>query len=247
METGAKVPVVVPGLVDVHAHLPQYPAVARTEEALLPWLNRHIFPLERGFRGELVREVADAFFAELVANGTTTSVLYTAVWEESCEGAFEAAEAAGVRSVIGKVMMDEGTYGDLEPEATRELSLEETERLCGKWHGAANGLLEYAVSPRGRRAEMDETFTMAPPPERSMAGTACLATRNIVVTLTCITRSHVSISASSNGIPPMPVAIAPLLTSPCSGSEIDAARAEMLSGLLRSTGKNPAERLEATA
>src|SRR2546423_6701799 len=38
---------VFPGLIDLHAHVPQYPAVARGESGLLPWLPRYIFPLER--------------------------------------------------------------------------------------------------------------------------------------------------------------------------------------------------------
>ncbi|MFV0414798.1 MAG: guanine deaminase, partial [Chthoniobacterales bacterium] len=29
----------LPGLIDLHTHLPQYPAVARQESALLPWLE----------------------------------------------------------------------------------------------------------------------------------------------------------------------------------------------------------------
>jgi hypothetical protein len=39
---------------------------------------------------------------------------------------------------------------------------------------------EYTVTSRGRRAEIEETFTMAPPPPRIMAGMACLEARNIV-------------------------------------------------------------------
>ena len=148
LETGATRPVILPGLIDVHAHLPQYPAVARTESALLPWLEKHIFPLEREFREPGAREIADAFFAELLANGTTTSMLYAAIWEDSCEAAFQAAEASGARAIIGKVMMDDGTYSDLEPAEAREISIEQSRRLAKRWHGAAGGRLHYAVSPR---------------------------------------------------------------------------------------------------
>ena len=38
---------IFPGLIDVHTHLPQYPAVARGQSALLPWLRENIFPVER--------------------------------------------------------------------------------------------------------------------------------------------------------------------------------------------------------
>ncbi len=145
------IPVIISGLIDIHAHLPQYPAVARVEDGLLPWLNRYIFPLEKNFRGDKSggpREAIDAFFDALASNGTTTAVLYSAIWEDSCDLAFEIAAERGLRIIMGKVMMDEGTYGDLAPEPTREISLTETGRLLEKWHGANKGLLEYAVSPR---------------------------------------------------------------------------------------------------
>ena len=44
--------VVMPGLVDLHAHLPQLPnAGVGAGLDLLTWLERYIFPLERDFDG----------------------------------------------------------------------------------------------------------------------------------------------------------------------------------------------------
>lgn len=142
--------VILPGLVDIHAHLPQYPAVARAEKELLPWLEHHIFPLESGFRGtgEAVAAAIDAFFDEALANGTTTLVLYGAIWEDSCDLAFRIAERRGLRIVLGKVMMDDGSYGGLPADEALEISIRQTERLAERWHGGNDGLLEYAVSPR---------------------------------------------------------------------------------------------------
>ena len=99
----------LPGLIDLHTHLPQYPVVARQEDALLPWLDRHIFPTELDFQGPGQRSLIEAFFDELAANGTTTAGLYSAVWEDSTALAFEIAAEKGVRAVIGKMMMDEGS------------------------------------------------------------------------------------------------------------------------------------------
>jgi len=36
---------IFPGLIDTHTHLPQYPAVARGESELWPWLREHSFPV----------------------------------------------------------------------------------------------------------------------------------------------------------------------------------------------------------
>lgn len=140
--------VIFPGLIDLHSHVPQYPAVARGQTELLPWLQRYIFPLEREFRGERARRQAAHFFTELARHGTTAAMLYTTIFEKSCDAVFEAACAAGHRAIIGKVMMDLGSYGDLPVERVAAVSLEESARLCEKWHGANAGLLEYAFSPR---------------------------------------------------------------------------------------------------
>jgi guanine deaminase len=139
---------VVPGLIDIHAHIPQYPFVARIEESLLPWLKRYIFPAEKNFRAAEARAFAPFFFESLARNGTTLAVLYAAIHEDSAHECFAAAEASGIRAIIGKVMMDRHSYGDLEPDKILPVSIEQTRRLIGRWHGAAGGRLEYAVSPR---------------------------------------------------------------------------------------------------
>ena len=154
-ELGAKVPwkdagqaAVFPGLIDCHTHLPQYSAVARGQSELLPWLRESIFPVEREFTGPKAREEAPLFFQELARHGTTTAMVYAAIYEDSCDIAFQAAERSGLRVILGKMMMDLGSYGTLQPRKILSVSLVESERLCRKWHGAADGRLEYAFSPR---------------------------------------------------------------------------------------------------
>lgn len=139
---------VFPGLIDLHSHVPQYPAVARGQTELLAWLRQSIFPVERDFTGPRGRREAGAFFAELLRQGTTTAMLYTAIFEDSCQAAFEAAAKSGLRVIMGKMMMDVGSYGSMQPCKIPSVSLHESERLCQTWHGAAEGLLEYAFSPR---------------------------------------------------------------------------------------------------
>jgi len=140
--------VVFPGLIDVHSHIPQYPAIARGQSELLPWLRQHIFPLEREFTGPKAKKETAQFFHELARHGTTTAMLYTAIYQDSCEAAFQAAQKIGLRAIIGKMMMDVGSYGSLQPKKILSISLLESEQLCQKWHGANDGLLQYAFSPR---------------------------------------------------------------------------------------------------
>jgi guanine deaminase len=139
---------IFPGLIDCHTHLPQYPAVARGEGELLPWLRDVIFPIEREFTGKRARKETTWFFDELARNGTSTAAIFTAIYEDTCDAAFEAAQQSGLRAIIGKMMMDIGSYGTFQPQEALEVSLAESERLCRKWHRAEDGRLEYAFSPR---------------------------------------------------------------------------------------------------
>jgi len=54
--------IVMPGLVDLHAHLPQWPnAGLGAGLDLLTWLQRYIFPLEREFHADAARRLAPLF------------------------------------------------------------------------------------------------------------------------------------------------------------------------------------------
>ena len=142
--------IVLPGMVDLHAHLPQLPnAGLGAGLDLLRWLDRYIFPLERAFDAATAERVAPLAWRAFAAAGTTTALVYGAVYEASLDATFRAAEAHGIRAIVGKVMMDRGTYDPvIEPTAILDQSLAETTRLIERWHRAADGRLRYAVTPR---------------------------------------------------------------------------------------------------
>jgi guanine deaminase len=142
---------VLPGMVDLHAHLPQLPnAGLGAGMDLLPWLDRYIFPLERRFDdANDAARLAPAAFRAFAAAGTTTVMAYGAVYKASMEGAFRAAEEHGIRAILGKVMMDRITYDTtIDPSTILERSIRESEELIADWHGADGGRLGYAVTPR---------------------------------------------------------------------------------------------------
>ena len=143
--------VVMPGMVDLHAHLPQLPnAGLGAGLDLLAWLRRYIFPLEQRFANEGdAAALAPAAFRAFASVGTTTVLAYGAVYAASMHEAFRAAEAHGIRAILGKVMMDRITYDEkIDPAAILDQSVRESEDLCNRWHGAADGRLGYAVTPR---------------------------------------------------------------------------------------------------
>jgi len=142
--------VVMPGLVDLHAHLPQLPnAGLGSGLDLLTWLDRYIFPLERAYDRSVAEVQAPAAWRAFAAAGTTTVVAYAALWADSTDAAFAAAEEHGIRAVIGKVMMDRITYDtDIDPGEILETSLRQSDELATRWHGRDDGRLRYAFTPR---------------------------------------------------------------------------------------------------
>ncbi len=138
---------ILPGLIDVHTHLPQLPIRGKTAGTLLDWLNRYAFPVEEAFADTVYAEsLSRLFFESLKANGTTTAMVYSSVHEASTNTAFEAAQYSGMRVIMGKVMMDQHAPQSLL-ENTKE-SILASERLAKSWHGENNDLIRYAFTPR---------------------------------------------------------------------------------------------------
>ncbi len=134
-----------PGFIDTHIHYPQTGMIAAYGEQLLEWLNRYTFPTERKFADPVyARSVAEVFLDELLKNGTTTALVFAAVFPASVDAFFEAAEARHLRMISGKVMMDSNAPDYLSD--TAQSAYDESKALIEKWHG--RGRLLYAVTPR---------------------------------------------------------------------------------------------------
>lgn len=137
---------ICPGFVDVHNHLPQYAFAGIGEKALLPWLENYTFPRESKFKNnEISKLSAKVFFDDLIKNGTTTTLTYVTIHKSATDLAFEFAKKAGLRAIIGKVMMDQNSPKSLTEKAKQ--SLEDSLKLIDKWHGYENRLF-YALTPR---------------------------------------------------------------------------------------------------
>ncbi len=136
----------IPGFVDTHVHLPQYPVAGLHGKELLDWLNSFIYPAERNFTPAVAARLAPVFFARLLSCGVTTAAVYCSVQKESTRVAFRAAERSGIRAMIGKAMMDRNVPAFLRE--TTERSLRDSEELCREWNDADRGRLMYAFTPR---------------------------------------------------------------------------------------------------
>lgn len=140
---------IIPGLIDLHSHIPQLPGSAKNADELIPWLKNHIFPLEVQFENPTYVElVAKVFFQQALRFGTTCIVAYSSVSKETTDIVFEVAKSIGIRAFIGKTMMDKdmGKYPANLPH-WRD-NIKDSLALAKKWHNSNNGLLKYIFSPR---------------------------------------------------------------------------------------------------
>ena len=136
----------MPGLIDAHTHLPQLPIIGKYGNTLLDWLNKWTFPAEKEFKNEdYARKLSKLFFNSLKRVGTTTAVIYSTVYKDSTDIAFQEAEKSKLRVIMGKVMMDQNSPFYLQESPVQ--SLEESITLSKKWH-QKNKKLYYAYSPR---------------------------------------------------------------------------------------------------
>src|SRR5207249_731776 len=121
--------------------------IATEASDLFEWLERHIYPLEASFQDpQKAKHVARSFFAELSRSGTTTCSALTTIHEEGTRMAFREARDAGLRVIMGKVMMDRNCPRELKEET--DVSLSQSETLCSEWNGSADGRLMYSFTPR---------------------------------------------------------------------------------------------------
>jgi len=135
----------LPGFIDTHIHFPQLDVIGSGGHDLLDWLESSTYPAERRYEdAAYAATAADVFLDQLLANGTTTAMVYCTVHAAATEAFFQAAARRGVRMIAGKVLMDRNC-----PDYLRDPpggGLEETRRLIARWHG--HGRLSYAVTPR---------------------------------------------------------------------------------------------------
>ncbi|MDY0218115.1 MAG: guanine deaminase [Candidatus Cloacimonas acidaminovorans] len=136
----------LPGFIDLHTHLSQYYIRGLYEPALLPWLNKYVFPEEERSKNiEYAEKLSRDFFSAMLKAGTTTCVIYTAPFFSACDMAFEIAKETGIRALIGMTMMDMNCPENLQQNSHK--TLEESILLYEKWHGK-NAKLDYIFTPR---------------------------------------------------------------------------------------------------
>ncbi len=127
---------IVPGLVDLHLHAPQYAFRALGMDLeLLEWLNTRTFPEEAKYANLAYAEKAYAKLVQDLKAGPNTRVaIYATLHSPATIMLMEMLEKSGLVTLVGKVNMDRNAPAILCENST-EISLNDTRR----WLEAVRG------------------------------------------------------------------------------------------------------------
>ena len=120
---------IVPGYSDLHTHAAQYrDRGLGMDFELIGWLSDLTYPEEARFAdAAFAREVYGKFTAELRAGFTTRACIFASAHREATEILMELLDAAGLKTLVGKVNMDRNAPDYLrEPDAA--FAVADTER-----------------------------------------------------------------------------------------------------------------------
>ncbi|MGA2397026.1 MAG: guanine deaminase [Steroidobacteraceae bacterium] len=99
----------LPGLVDLHVHAPQWPQLGLALDLPLEeWLQAYTFPLEARYRDlEYARSMYESLVDGLLANGTTTAMYFGTIHLAATQALADICLARFQRALIGRVAMDD--------------------------------------------------------------------------------------------------------------------------------------------
>ena len=118
---------IIPGLVDLHVHAPQYSYRGLgMDMELLEWLETNTFPEEAKFREtEYAKKAYRIFVDRMRRSATTRACIFATVHREATLLLMDMLEEAGLSTMVGKVNMDRNCPDYLREESA-EVSAAET-------------------------------------------------------------------------------------------------------------------------
>jgi len=146
--------VLLPGLVDLHVHAPQWPQLGSAmDRPLEEWLQAYTFPLEARYADlEFAASEYESLVDGLLANGTTTALYFGTIHLEATQRLADICLRRGQRALIGRVAMDDPTqcpanYRDASAEIAEELTRAFI-TYVNSMPGNAERLIQPVITPR---------------------------------------------------------------------------------------------------
>lgn len=122
----------LPGMVDLHVHAPQWPQAGNALHLpLYDWLQKYTFPLEAKYDDlAFAEKVYRSLVETLIANGTTTTLYFATVHLEATKLLADICLTKGQRALVGKVAMDNpAECPDFYRDASAQQGLDDTRAL----------------------------------------------------------------------------------------------------------------------
>lgn len=140
---------IVPGLIDCHAHAPQYAQLGLgTDLQLLDWLNKYTFPTESKFSDvDFAKKVYTDAVRRFLRNGTTTCVWFASLHLEASKVLCNVCLEQGQHAFVGKVCMDRNSP-DFYKEESAEASLKATREFVDYVSKVGGDLVTPIITPR---------------------------------------------------------------------------------------------------
>ncbi|WP_201547333.1 guanine deaminase [Psychrobacter sp. Pi2-1] len=136
---------IMPGFIDTHVHYPQIDMIAAYGEQLLDWLNNYTFVTEANFGDpKVAHDTAQFFLNQLLANGTTSAMVFSTSHPESVNAFFTESNRLNTRMITGNVLMDQNAPDNLC--VPTEQGIRDTQNIIDNWHD--RGRQHVAITPR---------------------------------------------------------------------------------------------------
>jgi guanine deaminase len=155
----------LPGLVDLHVHAPQWPQLGKALDLpLKDWLQTYTFPLEARYESTtFAQTVYESLVDGLLANGTTTAVYFGTLHLAATRVLADVCLQRSQRALIGRVAMDNiqqcpAYYRDVSAQGA-ESDTREFIEYVRSMHGNGSSLIMPVITPRFIPACSDELLT----------------------------------------------------------------------------------------
>lgn len=113
---------IIPGLVDLHLHAPQYSYRGTGMDLeLLEWLNTITFPQEAKYADlDYARKAYSIFARDLKMSATTRACIFGTLHVDATVLLMDLLEETGLKTMVGKVNMDRNGSPELQEKSARE-------------------------------------------------------------------------------------------------------------------------------
>jgi guanine deaminase len=144
----------LPGLVDLHVHAPQWPQLGKALDLPLEqWLQAYTFPLESRYAdAAYAQTVYESLVHGLLANGTTTALYFGTIHLPATQILADICLKRSQRALIGRVAMDDpGQCPDYYRDPSAAVAEAETRAFISyvqSMPGNQAGLVKPVITPR---------------------------------------------------------------------------------------------------